>query len=203
MQQQPRVPGLGSIAASAIVSLGVVVGLLSGVAASFAQSSATCGPPRARAFDFWVGRWNIRQKILQEDGTYLELPAQTDVSLALDGCALIEQWEGEVQFYWEGMREAESMKALSVRAYDPRAGQWYIYWMDTRSRNFDAPYVGGFADGKGEFYREWETADGKRVGRITFSDISPSSVDWRLDVSSDGRRSWTTIWAMEMERAGK
>jgi hypothetical protein len=115
---------------------------------------------------------------------------------------LIEYWEGEVQFFWERMEKPEMMKAISVRAYEPRTKKWYIHWMDTRSRHFDAPYVGDFADSRGEFYREWRTPEGTQVGRITFSNISRDSVSWSLAVSSDGRQSWTTMWMMEMRRAG-
>lgn len=99
-----------------------------------AQDVHPCTTPEARAFDFWIGDWQIHQRILREDGTWLGLEAKTSVSPAIDGCALIERWEGEVQFFWEGMQAPEPMKALSVRAYDPRTGQWYIHWMDTRAR---------------------------------------------------------------------
>jgi hypothetical protein len=63
--------------------------------------------------------------------------------------------------------------------------------------------VGTFVDGKGEFYREWETPNGIRVGRITFSRVSADVVSWSLAVSSDGRRNWTTMWTMDMRRSGK
>ena len=202
-QWRPCVANLSKSALWAIVAFIVIAGLLSAIVSSMAQSTAECGGPQARAFDFWIGEWDIRQRILQEDGTYVELPAKTSVSVALDGCALIEHWEGEVEFFWEGMQEPESLKGLSVRAYDPRETKWLIHWMDTRSRRFDVPYVGEFVDGRGEFYRESETADGTRVDRITFSDISPDSLSWSLYVSTDGRQSWTTVWMMEMLRIGR
>lgn len=203
---EERLRGLyqGRKALPATCCLVAIVGaLLSTTWSSSAQSLVRCGEAPARAFDFWVGDWNIRQQILREDGTYLELPAKTSVSVALDGCALIEYWEGEVQFFWEGMERPEMMKAISVRAYEPRTKKWHIHWMDTRSRYFDTPYVGDFADGRGEFYREWKTPEGTRVGRIAFSSISRDSVSWSLAVSSDGRQSWTPMWMMEMRRAGK
>jgi hypothetical protein len=179
-----------------------------GCASSTTRSATTpglvpCGEAPARAFAFWVGDWNIRQQILREDGTYLELPAKTSVTVALDGCALIEHWEGEVQFFWEGMQKPESMKAISVRAYEPQTRKWYIHSMDTRSRRFDTPYVGDFADSRGEFYREWSTPAGTQIGRIVFSNVSADSLHWSLAVSSDGRQSWTTLWIMEMRRAGR
>ena len=72
--------------------------------------------------------------------------------------------------------------------------------MDSRKSRFDMPYVGAFVDGRGEFFREWETPQGKRMGRITFSDITTESVHWGLAISSDDGQTWTTIWVMDMER---
>ncbi len=158
------------------------------------------GSSPAHAFDFWIGDWDIRQQILRADGTWLELPAQTSVTPALDGQALIEHWQGTVEFFWEGMGTPEAMKGLSVRAYDPKTRRWYIHWMDTRSPRFQDPYVGTIADGHGEFFRKWETPEGKRVGRITFSQATPDSVTWMLAVSRDEGRTWQDIWKMAMRR---
>lgn len=159
-----------------------------------------CNSPEARVFDFWIGDWNIQQKILSQDGTWLDLQAKTSVATDLDGCAILEHWEGSVQFFWEGMQAPESIKGLSVRSYDERSGRWYIHWMDSRMPSFGAPYIGRFDDDKGVFFREWETPQGKRIGRITFSDITPTSVHWDLAVSSDNGESWTVLWIMEMQR---
>ena len=159
-----------------------------------------CSSPEARAFDFWIGDWAIQQKILRPDGTWLKFEAKTSVSPILDGCAIIEHWEGTVQFFWEGMQAPEPMKGLSVRAYDPKTDRWYIHWMDSRTPRFGGPYVGGFDENRGEFFREWETPQGKRLGRITFSDITTDSVVWALAVSGDEGQTWSTLWIMEMYR---
>ena len=164
---------------------------------------AKCLSSEARAFDFWIGDWSIRQKILRQDGTWLELNAKTSVSSILDGCALLEHWEGDVQFFWEGMQTVERIKGLSVRSYDPEVGNWNIYWMDSRNPQFGAPYSGNFVAGRGEFFREWDTPNGKRVGRITFSDITAASVHWELAISSDEGQNWSTLWTMDMICAGK
>jgi hypothetical protein len=164
-------------------------------------ATTPCPGSEARAFDFWIGEWEITQKILREDGSWLELPARTSVTASLDGCALIEHWQGEVLFFWEGMERPETMKGLSVRAHDPESGAWNIHWMDTRSPRFGSPYVGTFAAGRGEFFREWKTPQGPRVGRITFSEMRKHTVNWALAISTDGRRTWQTMWTMAMRRA--
>lgn len=155
---------------------------------------------QARAFDFWIGEWNIQQKILQADGSWLELNAKTSVAPGLGGAALVEHWEGEVKFFWEGMQEAEPMRGLSVRAYDPEAHLWRIYWMDTRTPRFGGAFEGKFANGRGEFFRRRERPEGTQITRITFSEIRQESVHWELAISNDNEQTWTTLWIMDMRR---
>jgi hypothetical protein len=69
---------------------------------SQAVDTQPCLSPEAREFDFWIGDWIIEQKILQQDGSWLKLDATTSVSPDLNGCAIVEHWEGSVQFFWEG-----------------------------------------------------------------------------------------------------
>jgi hypothetical protein len=180
--------------------------LLAAMAVGVAPAAAAaggCNSPQARAFDFWIGDWRIEQKILRQDGSWLKEDAKTSVAPALDGCALVEHWEGTVQFFWEGMKQPEAMRGLSVRSYDAKSGNWSIYWMDTRSPRFGVPYVGRLEEGGGEFFREWQAPQGKRRGRITFTRAGPDEVHWDLAISKDDGKSWSTIWIMEMHRAGK
>lgn len=177
--------------------------LAAAAGAADSQTSQPCSAPEARQFDFWLGEWDIRQSILRQDGSWLALPARTSVSSALDGCALVEHWEGDVLFFWEGMTEPRSRRGLSVRAYDAESGNWYIHWMDSGTPRFGSPFVGGFTVGRGEFVRESETPQGRRLTRITFSNATERSVDWELAVSGDGGTSWQPVWRMRMERRGE
>jgi hypothetical protein len=168
-----------------------------------AQSPDSRSAAAVHAFDFWIGDWNIQQKILQEDGSWLTFEAETSVTQTLDGLALVEHWKGKVQFFWEGMQQPEFIEGLSVRAYDPKTRKWYIHWMDTRRPYFGPGYSGGFKNGRGEFFREWESPQGKQMGRITFSKISSNSVDWALAISKDEGKNWSTLWTMHMDRRSK
>ncbi len=162
--------------------------------------SLGCTSTEARQFDFWVGSWDINQKILNQDGSWIELKASTKVSPLLNGCALEEHWTGQVQFFWLGMKQPEEIKGFSLRYYDTSSGKWNIYWMDTQTPELGLPYTGNFADGKGEFFAERETKKGRQISRIVFSDIKENSVHWDLSVSNDDGKSWRVIWIMEMQR---
>lgn len=167
------------------------------------EEARSCKEKEHQQFDFWLGEWSIKQKILKADGKWFQADAETVVNLALDGCAVVENWSGEVLFFWEGMKAPEAIKGLSVRSYDTRTNKWTIHWMDTRNLQFST-FEGEFTGDKGEFFRSVKTADGKEIiTRIKFSDITRSSVYWDLAVSSDRKSSWKTLWVMEMTRRVK
>jgi hypothetical protein len=176
-------------------------GLLVASAAEGSPEAAHESADQTRAFDFWIGEWDIRQQILKADGSWHSFDAHTSVAPALEGRALVEHWKGDVQFFWEGMTKPQTIEGLSVRAYDEKRGEWLIHWMDSRRPSFGDPYAGNFAGGRGDFFREWSTPQGNRVGRIVFSNISADSVRWELAVSSDNRKTWATLWVMEMRRS--
>ncbi|KAA0226049.1 hypothetical protein EDS67_21025 [candidate division KSB1 bacterium] len=174
------------------------------VAPALAQTGSAfppaCQSAEARQFDFWLGEWNIVQEILQADGTWLKLDAATKVSRALDGCALLESWEGKVLFFWEGMKTAELLRGMSVRAYDAEKKKWSLHWMDTRHPQF-AVFEGSFANGIGTFLRATTTAQHQpRLTRIMFSEITASSVRWELAISTDAGANWQPLWVMNMQR---
>lgn len=190
------------LAGCLVAPLATAAGWSGSTPAPAPAETASCDAPQAREFDFWIGDWAIDQRLRARDGSWIRLPAKTSVSSILDGCAILERWEGEVQFFWEGMEAPEPLEALSVRAYDPASGSWRIHWMDTRSARFGEPFVGGFDEGRGEFRRTTSSPDGERVSRIVFRQITQGSVHWELAVSSDGGQTWRPLWIMEMRREG-
>lgn len=167
------------------------------------QDITSCDSPEAHQFDFWIGEWNINQKIIQKDGNWLETKAHTSVSTILNGCALEEHWKGDVKFFWLNMQDVKPMKGFSLRYYDEKEKNWHIYWLDNFNPKLGKGSTGNFKDGKGEFFSETSTPNGNRISRITFSDITDDSVHWDLAISNDDGKKWTTIWIMEMKRTDK
>lgn len=153
----------------------------------------------AQQFNFWIGNWKIKQKILQQDGSWLNLDAKTSVASTLNRQALMEHWEGDVLLFWEGMTQVESRKGLSIRAYDPKIGQWNIYWIDTQNPFFRPTYSGNFTQGKGVFFGQEQMSKSKVMGRITFSDITQNSVHWDFAISNR-EEEWKTLWIMKMRK---
>ena len=160
-------------------------------------STVKCDSAKFQEFDFWLGDWDIKQRILSAEGDWLELPARTHVVKSADGCTITENWSGDVEFFWDGMTAPEPMWGYSVRRYDPVSSRWAIYWMDERKPDFGAPMVGGFTDMRGEFFRN--DGDDKRA-RIVFERGGGNEVFWELAVSSDAGATFAPIWTMEMRR---
>lgn len=160
-----------------------------------------CAGEEYRQFDFWIGTWDVQQRIRTTDGSYLAFPATDTVRTTLDGCALLEHWHGTVQFFWAGMTAPGPLEGLSVRAYDAEAGAWRIHWMDTQDPRFGAPFTGTFHDGTGTFFLDVERPDGTTSRRrITFANITPDTVDWELAVSTDAGANWVVLWTMHFTR---
>ena len=151
-----------------------------------------------REFDFWIGSWNINQRVLQANQQWRDFKAQTIVRTILDGHALMENWEGEVQLPWDNMSGPEYRKAISIRAYDHKKQVWNIYWLDTHNRHFLPVSTGNFKDGKGEFFSLLGSPGHELKGRITFSNITAGSLDWDFAILMGN--DWKTMWEMKMTR---
>jgi len=162
--------------------------------------SSYCSSAEAHQFDFWIGTWNIQQKIIQKDGTWLKTRARDSVFSILKGCAIEEHWHGDVKFFWAGMKHTKPLEGFSIRYYDIKDKKWHIRWMDNLNPTLGDGLTGNFRNGRGEFFHERNTGKGKQLSRITFSDITKNSFHWDLSISSDKGRTWTNIWIMEMKR---
>ncbi len=152
---------------------------------SLVLDTISCNSSENRQFDFWIGDWDIQQKILNIDGTWLETKAHTSVRSILNGCALEEHWEGDVKFFWSGMQNIKHMKGFSIRCFNPKEKKWIIHWLDNNSLNMGTGVSGNFKNGKGEFFSESNNANGNNITRIIFSNITENSVHWDLAFSKD------------------
>jgi len=60
--------------------------------------------------------------------------------------------------------------------------------------------IGGFTQGRGEFYAQ-EVFEGRYIfSRFIWSDITPTSCHWEQAFSADGGKTWETNWIWELTR---
>ena len=147
-------------------------------------------------FDFFVGTWHVRnrrlQRVLAESAEWEEFPATTVARKTLGGLGNVDEISLTMA---SGRREG-----MTVRLFDPELCLWRLYWVDSRQGTVQAPMIGKFTDGRGEFYGQESIEDRGVYCRYIWSDISATSCRWEQAFSVDGGRTWETNWVMEFTR---
>ena len=125
-------------------------------------------------FDFLAGTWDVanrwRSDFLDETSAWEEFPAISRATRHFDGAASFD----EITFPTKGFA------GLTLRLYDPAAGQWSLYWASKRTGTLFPPVTGRFTDGVGEFYGE-DTYQGTPVRvRFLWSGITGDAADTEI-----------------------
>lgn len=141
-------------------------------------------------FDFEFGEWKVRLSRLQNpltgSTTWIEYEGTSIVRPVWNGLANL----GELEVTGPSGR----ILGLSLRLYNPESGQWHISWANSRDGLLGPPMIGGFKDGRGEFYNQ-EMLNGRAIYvRFVFSDITPTSFRFEQSFSDDGGKTWEVNW---------
>jgi hypothetical protein len=167
--------------------------LSAGVAA--AQAPAAAAAPSAAAavrdgqhdFDFHLGDWTTHIRSLQHPLTGSTTWVEYDGTLTVR-----KVWDGRAQL--EELRAAgagRQIEDLLLFLYNPQTGQWSLNPAASNDGVMGTQLVGGFRDGRGEFYDQEPAAGGRTVlVRQTWSDITPTSHHFEQAFSNDGGRTW-------------
>jgi hypothetical protein len=147
-------------------------------------------------FDFLMGRWNVQHRRLRErlkaSAAWEEFAGTLIARPLLSGLGNIDESIME--------RASGRFEGVAVRFYNPLSQQWSIYWADNVSVMLQPPMVGGFVQGRGEFYDQ-ELFEGRAIfSRFIWSDITARSCRWEQAFSEDGGTSWETNWVMDFTR---
>lgn len=130
-----------------------------------------CATPEFRQFDFWSGSWTVTTP----DG---RLAGHSRVEPILDGCALLENWEG-----------AQGGAGKSLNIYDATRKVWHQTWV---SKGGTLLVLEGGMDGGSMVLQGTQAAATRPVlNRITWTPSTDGSVKQVWDASSDGGKSWT------------
>jgi tetratricopeptide (TPR) repeat protein len=133
--------------------------------------------PQARAFDFWIGDWNV-----YITGTK-----------SLVGFSHIEKISGECSIY-ESWKNLGSGNGKSMNFIDPLTNKWRQVWVGSDNSRQD--YVdGAYIDGAMRFTFENIDAQGvKSIGRFIFYNKSPNEVRQFQESSTDNGNTWVTTY---------
>jgi len=145
--------------------------------AAAAKAAHPCeGEARYRAFDFWIGDWDV-----YATGSGGQRIGGNRIERIAGGCALLESWTG-----------AGGDSGKSINYFDPVDGKWRQHWVGDGGEV--VWYEGAFADGAMRLHGETRSANGTRQPRrATFTPRPDGSVRQFLESSSDGK-AWTVAF---------
>lgn len=139
-----------------------------------AAVSDSCAAPEHRAFDFWLGEWEV-----SADG---RLAGHNTIERVAGGCGLLETW-----------RSARDGTGSSVNFYDPVDGRWHQLWVGSDGSLLRL--AGGIRGDAMVLAGERAGPDGEPVlDRITWRALEDGTVRQQWEVSSDGGESWSTVF---------
>jgi len=153
--------------------------------------------PMNTDFDFWTGRWNVRNERLKE-----RLRGATEWE-TFDAVAEARPLPG-------GLGNIDSFVAsewrpgfvgMTVRLFDRATDRWSIYWASSDRGIFDPPVIGRFDNGVGVFEGNDEHEGTPVRVRFLWTHETPTTARWEQAFSTDGGATWETNWIMHFYRS--
>jgi hypothetical protein len=154
--------------------------------------------PTAQDFDFFMGRWKVRNRRLTErlagSDEWEEFESTSVAHQILGGLGNEDEFR---------TRHAGGFIGMSFRFFDPAKRRWSIYWADSRQPGeLDPPVFGTFSEGMGVFEGE-DVFEGRPIKvRFIWSGIRTRTPRWEQAFSADGGETWETNWIMDFSPAG-
>lgn len=150
------------------------------------------------AFDLREGKWTAHNHVLKDrlagSHAWIDYKSTQTLWRVMGGYGNVD----ENTFYKPG----ETYNGTTLRAYDPKTGEWAIWWLDGRNPHgpLDPPVKGRFVNGVGLFFND-DTLRGKPIKvRFTWSRITHDAAHWEQAFSGDGGKTWETNWITDFKR---
>ena len=141
---------------------------------------------QAKAFDFWVGNWD-----LEWNGKDNQIMKGTNsIVKILDGTVLQENFKDPVSGF----------KGTSISVYNKKKNEWHQAWADNQGGYYD--FIGEIDENKRIFKTIPKEINGKIIiQRMVFYNITPTSITWDWESSSDNGENWKLLWKIKYKRA--
>jgi hypothetical protein len=147
-------------------------------------------------FDFYIGKWNIRNKKLKERlnncDEWIEFNSTDDTSHLLKGFANMNKFAATF--------DGEPFEGIAIRLFNPQTKLWSIYWADSNAVSFDPPMVGSFDGNIGKLYCK-DKFKGRDI--IVLFHWDKTDIDnpiWSQAFSTDNGKTWEWNWYMYASR---
>ncbi|MBS1512113.1 MAG: hypothetical protein JST86_14790 [Bacteroidetes bacterium] len=152
-----------------------------------AQKTA-CSDTQCRAFDFWVGNWEVFAKNGKKAG-------DSKISLILDSCVVLEEWTSA------NAQKGVIYKGKSFNTYNAASHQWQQTWVDNTGSTTE--FLRGVAtSGQIIFYADnVPSVNGKAfMRRLTFTKLNDNEVRQWGEKSDDNGQTWVTEYDLDYRR---
>lgn len=134
--------------------------------------------PEAHQFDFWLGEWDVYQTS--------DLRIKTGfnhITRKAGDCIILESWES-----------VGPHRGMSLNYFDPVAKSWKQKWVGS-SQDITEFYDGKFENNAMQFKWDAPNPNGSiSPGRLTFTNLAPGRVRQHSEQSSDGGKTWQTVY---------
>lgn len=172
-----------AVAATALLLAGSAVadGTKTGAPAD-QETAERCRGAVHREFDFWLGTWEVRN----EAGALL---GRNEIRRMARGCALLENWHG-----------IGGGQGISVNTFDDKLHKWTQRWVGDGATLW---LEGGLEEGRMVLAGTRSTPGGEVRDRITWTPLPEGRLSQVWDVSTDGGKSWRTLFAGYYSAVGK
>jgi len=147
-------------------------------------------------FDFEFGTWKTSIKRLLHPLT------GSNEWVEYQGTSIVRKvWDGRANLGELEVKSANGhIEGLSLRLYDPQSRQWRIYWANSKDGILGTAMIGGFKNGRGEFYDQEDFQGAAIYVRFVFSDITPTFFRLEQAFSADGGKTWEPNWIATFNR---
>ena len=173
------------------------------ITAAQAQTPPAFPPPAthdgSHDFDFLIGDWKAHLKRLPDrlvgSTTWLEYDGVSKTHKIFGSDANLEAFEVR------DLKDNLSIRAQTLRLYDPKSRQWSIYGLDVDKGALGLPAtVGAFHDGVGELY-DMEPWGGRMIlVRYQWRSRDRDHAHFEQAFSADGGRTWEVNWICDLTR---
>ncbi len=161
----------------------LLLGSLFFVSSAFAQTPApassakpsptpACQAAEFRQFDFWLGKWAVKNPQGQQVGT-------SEISRQAEGCAIREQWTA-----------ASGKGGMSINYYDESDHQWHQDWVGGDGTILHLH--GGLKDGVMVISDEPKSGQSALINRISYTPMPDGKVKQEWSISKDNGQTWQT-----------
>lgn len=170
--------------------LGVLLGLVVGVTAqeqkTEAQQMPPMGPPeQMKEMAALEGTWDavMKYKMDPSQEKWDESEGTCTFKYILGGCAMQSVYNSQMM----GM----PFEGISIHTYDRETEQWQVSWLDNMAAR-QSMYQGNMTEDRIVLTGEDLWKGLKYLSRITTYNMTDTSYDWMMEMSTDDGKTWST-----------